>query len=87
MEPEPRWGRGWISLGLWMGLEVSAFCLFVVATVVFPAIWTSSDRLLALGPHVVGLVWLLVLERRRLLATLSPTIRSLLWGIGGVRKS
>ena len=83
MEPEPRWGRGWVSLGLWIGLEASLFGGLILGAVMLPATLAGSAIALALGPHLVGLLWLLGTERGRLLDAVRPTGRSLLWGIGG----
>lgn len=91
MEAGPRWGRGWVSLGLWLGLESSLFGGLVFLAVVFP----NRERFLAsagapeagawfvLGPHVLGLGWLIATEWRRLAPGLEPSARKLAWGVGG----
>ncbi|HEX6850556.1 MAG TPA: type II CAAX endopeptidase family protein [Candidatus Polarisedimenticolaceae bacterium] len=91
MDDGPRWGRGWVSLGLWLGLESLLFGGIVLAAVVFP----NRETLLAaaaapevgawfvLGPHVLGLGWLVATERGRLASRLRPSGRNLGWGVGG----
>ena len=84
MDGEPRWGRGWISLGLWIGLE-SVLFLSVLAVGIFGPAAVSAVRgdgaWVALGPHLLGLGWVVATERRRLLSRLRPSARSVGLGV------
>lgn len=140
MDGGPRWGRGWVSLGLWLGLESLLFGCVLLAGVFLPAglnslrdvtiehrdyhvtlddgrelraetraeyealvrehrgsiktvefkteprwseVIDKAGAWLALGPHVLGLAWVVALERRRLLDRLRPSLRGAGLGVAG----
>lgn len=84
MEGQPRWGRGWISLGIWIGLESVVFLAVLGVGIFGPGVVSpirSEGAWVALGPHVLGLGWVVATERRRLLSRLRPSGRSVGLGI------
>lgn len=74
--------RGWTSLGWWCARECAGFGPLFLAVLVAGYFDRSRFELwITVGPHAVGLVYLILAERARLVEAIRPGWRPAGWGI------